>query len=83
MSLESKILALALSDNPNPDAFIETLSPPLRGEMKLALYRDMLMKMPYLKRMDRIIAERLVSSMRSQAYMRGYWVVIVEEVEVG
>jgi len=63
------------TDNPNPYEFIDHLSPPLRGEMQLALYRNMLMKMPYLKKMDIIMAERFVQQLRGQSYMKGDFII--------
>lgn len=73
----------------NPDAFINTLSPPLRGEMKLALYRNMLTKMPYLRNLDVMLAEALVMKLKSVNFMKsdlimrvgepGDWLAFLEE----
>jgi hypothetical protein len=63
----------------DPDKFIDTLSPPLRGEMKLALYRNMLTKMPYLRNLDVILAERLVMKLKSVSFMKGDFIMRVGE----
>ena len=63
----------------DPDKFINTLSPPLRGEMKLALYRNMLTKMPYLRNLDVILAERLVMKLKSVSFMKGDFIMRVGE----
>lgn len=58
------------TESSDPDSFIDDLSPPIRGEMKLSLYRNMLMKIPYFTRMDKLVVTALVELLKSQVYMK-------------
>jgi hypothetical protein len=53
------------------DAFIEQLSGPLRSEVKLNLFGDLVQQIPFLKKVSPITIEALVLKMQPKAYLQG------------
>lgn len=56
-------------------AFVSELSRPLQMELKLNLFKEMLLRIPFLQAVDTAVAEELVLRLESQLYMTGDMVI--------
>ena len=51
--------------------FISELSRPLQIDLKINLFKDMLMRIPFLQSVDTVVVEELLLRLKSVAYMTG------------
>ena len=53
------------------NSFIDELSPPLRMDVKIYLYAEMILKIPFIAELDTLVAELLISKLQTRVYMKG------------
>ena len=61
----------ATSSDPFENQLINRLTPPLKLDVMMFLFKDMILKLPFFKDLTAVVIEELVNRLRMKVFMKG------------